>query len=386
MKKIFKIIFSLVLIALIAVGAVFVWNKYQKHKEAQEWARGRESANDRYMARLAQEQAEQIKREANQKATLEKEAKDREEEAKEAEEIKKEEEQYAEIDIPDEKIFKKFNYLAMGAPEDFVIPEGYQKIDEKALSLLPNLKSVTIPDSVIAIGYSIFFGSFHIESVYISTNCGIYKRVKSYCKGDVTINGESAIIKPDNGYRKDMDYSSGFWDYGDQYESEEKQEDLQKKHSNIFTSADYKAMGSPTDLVIPEGCTAIDCNAFFECDNLKSVKIPNTVTEIGDYAYARCFSLISITLPNSVTTINSRAFELCTSLTEVTIPDSVTDISDAFSWCKSLQSVTIGDSLTSISELTFYPCESLVSIYINEDSPIYEQAKATYGDIVKVKK
>ena len=191
-----------------------------------------------------------------------------------------------------------------------------------------------------------------------------------------------------------------------------------------------------TDLVIPEGATSINGEAFYGCSGLTSVTVGNSVTSIGGSAFTGCTGLTSVTIGNSVTSISAYAFSGCKSLTSVvignsvtsissdtfrgafynctgltsvivnagntkydsrdncngiietasntlilgcmntTIPNSVTSIGNgAFSSCSGLTSVTIPNSVTSIGEYAFYDCSGLTSITIpNSVTGIGKQA------------
>ena len=127
----------------------------------------------------------------------------------------------------------------------------------------------------------------------------------------------------------------------------------------------FAGCSSLTSIVIPDSVTSIDDYAFTGCTSLTSITIPDSVTSIGDSAFLGCASLESITIPNSVTSIGYSAFYCCTSLTSITIPDSVTSIGkQAFYYCTSLKSVIIPDSVTSIGDYAFCNCRSLTSIVI----------------------
>lgn len=143
-----------------------------------------------------------------------------------------------------------------------------------------------------------------------------------------------------------------------------------------------------TDLVIPEGVTAIRygaflfCteltsvtignavttigdNAFEGCTGLTSVSIGNSVTEIGQVAFEGCTSLVNLTLGNALKTIGTSAFENCTSLPSLEIPNTVTNIGyNVFRGCVGLASAIIGDSVTSIGGNAFYGCVGLTNIDI----------------------
>lgn len=68
---------------------------------------------------------------------------------------------------------------------------------------------------------------------------------------------------------------------------------------------EYK--GSDTELVLPEGITAIDRIAFWG-SSVAKVVLPNTVTQIDTAAFGECTSLESIFIPPSVKRISKDAF------------------------------------------------------------------------------
>lgn len=128
---------------------------------------------------------------------------------------------------------------------------------------------------------------------------------------------------------------------------------------------------SLTKVIIPDGITKIENNAFANCAKLTDVIIPNSVVEIGSNAFDCCVSLASITIPDSVTVIGGSAFSHCKSLTEITIPNSITEISVwMFAYCENLSSITIPASITKIDFNAFSGCQKLSSITI-PDSVTY---------------
>ncbi len=75
-----------------------------------------------------------------------------------------------------------------------------------------------------------------------------------------------------------------------------------------------------TDVVIPDGVTKIEKQAFYNCYEITSVTILDTVTKIGYVAFFRCEGLTKLYLPDSVTDIGDFAFESCKNLiTNLTI-------------------------------------------------------------------
>ncbi len=99
----------------------------------------------------------------------------------------------------------------------------------------------------------------------------------------------------------------------------------------------FKEPSEETNLVkviIPEGVTTIQDEAFLGCYELTEVELPSTLRKIGKLAFWGCESLPSIEIPEGVTTIGDYAFQECWSLADITVPASVTSIgTGAFEGC-----------------------------------------------------
>ena len=116
---------------------------------------------------------------------------------------------------------------------------------------------------------------------------------------------------------------------------------------------------------------------FYECRNLKSLKLPSGVTEIGSSAFEDCRDLTSLTIPSGVTEIGSSAFKGCTGLTSLSLPSGVTEIgSSAFEDCRGLTSLSLPSGITKIGSATFYGCTGLTSLSL--PSGVTEIGSATF--------
>jgi hypothetical protein len=98
--------------------------------------------------------------------------------------------------------------------------------------------------------------------------------------------------------------------------------------------------GKETDLVLPKGLTTINRYAFYECHNLKSVKISDGITMIDFWAFYHCQGLTSVSIPDSVIEIGGEAFYVCQRLNTVELGSGVSRVwKNAFQGCSKIKDV-----------------------------------------------
>ena len=214
--------------------------------------------------------------------------------------------------------------------EEYILGENVAEIGEYAF-YGSDLKSITIPNSVISIGGHAFSNCNNLTSVTIPesvTNIG--SSAFSYCTNLTSINIPNSV--------------TSIGDY-------------------VFNEC-----FSLTSIEISNSLVNIGENAFYNCRNLTSIELPNSLISIGEYAFESCVSLTSIELPNSVTSIGHYAFNDCSSLNSVTIGDGITSIGDyGLKNCSSLTSITIGSNVKQIEKEVFSGCDNLVTVAINSN-------------------
>ncbi len=246
---------------------------------------------------------------------------------------------------------------------DFVVPYGTKNIFYDMFKNCKNLKSISIPSSVIIIGDSAFMNCTSLTNVTISssvTNIGDFAFYS--CTGLTSISIPNSVTSiGDHAFGNCTNLTN-------------------ITIPNSVTSIGDSAFGNCANLksiAVPNGVTSIEHSTFSDCTSLTSITIPDGVTSIGSYAFSDCTGLTSITIPNSVTSIGDSAFYGCTDLTSVTIPNSVTRIAyGAFEGCTSLASITIPNSVTRIEYEAFRGCTSLTNI-------IFEGTETEWNGIYK---
>ena len=130
----------------------------------------------------------------------------------------------------------------------------------------------------------------------------------------------------------------------------------------------YKHKGTMlanTSVEVKEGTKSISDSAFLNQKNLTNISLPNSVTSIGDGAFSGCTGLTSITIPDSVTSIDGGAFSGCTSLTTIALPKNLVIIEDLLFYnCQNLSEINLNENLKIIKRGAFQDCTSLESITI----------------------
>ena len=286
------------------------------------------------------------------------------------------------------------------------IPNSVTSIDAYAFQSCSSLTSVTIPNSVTSIGMSAFTGCSGLTSVTIpnsvtSINEGTFRG----CSGLTSLTIPNSVMSIGN--------------YAFTGCTSLTSVTIPNSVTSIGAYA-FDGCSSFTSVSIGSGVTSIGDHAFHDCRALTKVivsdiaawcgisfgvsggnplyyahhlysdenteitdlVIPEGATSINGEAFAYCFGITSVTVGNSVTSIGGSAFSSCKSLTSVVIGNSVTSIrSDAFYGCTGLTSVVIGNSVTSISSGAFYGCTGLTSVIVNAGNTKYDSRDSCNGII-----
>lgn len=154
-------------------------------------------------------------------------------------------------------------------------------------------------------------------------------------------------------------------------------------------------------MIIPEGVTKIEKEAFADCKSLKEITLPNTLIEIeeftfqnsgiekinipdsvekiGEGAFAGCSKLMEVKLPINpqYTKIEPQLFIDCIGLTNIAIPSNVTVIGRSAFKNSMLVSIDLYKNIREIGVEAFYECTNLSTVHLSEGlQKIHERAFA----------
>ena len=176
------------------------------------------------------------------------------------------------------------------------------KVGEMAFCECTNLKSISLPNSVIELGGWAFFCCFYFEEIGLSSrlivigdaafsSCSELKNIT--LPDSVTTIGDSAFYG-----------CSGMQGYFGKYASEDNRCIV---IDNVLRHFAPKGLDEYT---IPNGITTIAHDAFYECIRLKKVTIPQSVTSIEEYAFYYCESLKTVHCkPTTPPSLGTGAFD-----------------------------------------------------------------------------
>ena len=119
-----------------------------------------------------------------------------------------------------------------------------------------------------------------------------------------------------------------------------------------------------TAVTIPAGVEYLGQFAFNLCSDLTSLTIqPGSLHYIGSYAFSDCDSLRTVELPQTVTTISENAFYACDALESFRAPGVQVIGRDAFLFDKSLRSIVLSADLQRVGIAAFQGCTQLTDVY-----------------------
>lgn len=205
------------------------------------------------------------------------------------------------------------------------------KIGNNSLRELPNLTSITIPESVQTIGNSAF----------------------ASCPNLITVIGSA--------------------------------------NASLIEDWAFYGCGKLTFFLFSPNLTAISEHCFQECASLTSLNIPVGVTTIGTCAFQNCANLRNISVPTTVSAINSWSF-YGTGIESITIPEGVERLNGwTFGNCSALKTLKLPASLTYMEDWVFDNVSTLEEIYVawptapdpNDPEAVIKNVKWwTFGDKV----
>ncbi|MBQ5969068.1 MAG: leucine-rich repeat domain-containing protein [Clostridia bacterium] len=144
----------------------------------------------------------------------------------------------------------------------------------------------------------------------------------------------------------------------------------------------WNASVQPTKLIVDEGITEIEQQAFQFHPSIVTATLPDSLLTIGTWAFHECLALRTINFGSGLQTVSNGAFAESRYLESLVLPDGVTFVGpQAFIYCKRLKNVVLPEGVDTVGEATFSYCTGLEKVVImNANAAIDETAFDNIGD------
>ena len=201
-----------------------------------------------------------------------------------------------------------YTFMGVASVVQVTVPAQYEglpvtAVADGAFRLNTVLQSITLPDTVTRIGADAFSGCTALTSVTLGSGlCEVGGAAFSGC------TALSSVSVPDVETWVSIDFAD--------------------VASTPFGYAKTLYVGgeSVTEIIVPDGVTAIKPYTFYNMTWLTAVTLPEGVEVIGEKAFYACSRLAGLALPESLIEIGAEAFFFCRSLGELTLPENVQSI------------------------------------------------------------
>ena len=215
------------------------------------------------------------------------------------------------------------------------------------------MKKIEIPSSVEIIEDDSFGACENLEHVIFDNERNFFTGAFSYCH-KLNINEISGHI---NKWNIDGNRLLGYVPDNDEFEVIIP-EGISEIEENAFAKANWIKK-----IVLPSALRIIEKEAFFHFIYLEEVVISEGIEVIGEKAFEGCYNLRKINLPASLRKIGKNSFNLCARLNELIIPDGIKYITEyCFAGCENLSHVRLPENVERIGKNSFAGCTKLIKV------------------------
>lgn len=191
------------------------------------------------------------------------------------------------------------------ALESIHMPECVTLIGDSAFFNCNRLTAIRIPDGIAEIGRSLFYGCTALSDVNIPSGVTqIGREAFRKCRNLTSaVIPESVVSIGDSAFYEctglcritlpDHAMEIGTWAFQETPWLEEHPENPVIVGGNLIRYRD-----TAETLVIPEGVTNVEWDAFGYCPNLRNLTIPASVTSVGQWTFGGCVNLRRLTFRN----------------------------------------------------------------------------------------
>ena len=242
---------------------------------------------------------------------------------------------------------------------------------------MTSIKTVVLPETIVTIGANAFDGCTNLTSVNLPGT--IEKIGEAAFRGCTSISSVTIGMNVTEIGNYAFDGCSGLESVT--FSADNKMTALGKAYNE--ECAIFRGTTSLKTINLPDSVKIMGAN-IFENSGIESVNLPSELLAVSNYAFANCTKLLSVSVPTSVVTIGDFAFSGCTAATSIEIAEGAETIgSGAFLGCTSLASVYVPASVKTMSGNPFISCPNLtLELSENNKNFVMETDPATGAKVL----
>ena len=319
---------------------------------------------------------------------------------------------FADGDMPESKVYQGLRYFVSeegdsviisgytdNLPAELVIPAEIDglpvsDIGQFAFGNCDKLVSVTIPETVTALGFQNFYSCTNLKEVHLpDTLISLYEAAFVGCTALTSITLPEGLTTLGNlvfcdcTALKEINFPSTLNTFGEPAFANTPwlADQLEKGPYVIINHIVVDGTTVMDEAVLPPDAKGVASYAFMENTSIKSLVLPEGLTSIGLASFSGCSNLAEITFPKSLTEIGMNAFDSTAWLASqadlvivndilisgakakgnVTVPEGVRVIGGgAFSGNADLTGIQLPATLEKIEKWSFYDCSSLKEVTV----------------------
>lgn len=275
-------------------------------------------------------------------------------------------------------------YLNGNEVTDLVIPEGVNEIKDNVFTNCEGLTNVTISEGVTSIGLQAFQGCSNLASVSIPkslTNIGA--NAFNACTGLTAVHlidiaAWCAIPFKQNSVDNPLKIAGHLFMNGQEVKDLVIPEGVASISYGAFNGCKFNSVSIPSSLttISDYAFNSVEANTVYIKDLAAWCKIQfgsewaSNPLVGAQHLFVNGEEVTDLVIPDGVTKINANAFYYCEALTSVNTGNSTKIIGGrAFCGCSKLNSVTIGSAVESIYDRAFFHCIELKSVISQIEYP-----------------
>ncbi len=290
--------------------------------------------------------------------------------------------------------FMKHSYL-----KRIILPDTVTVIGESAFAECISLEKMDLPEGLQVIGGFAFADCDALTSITLPANAAIEGGnpfVECDLLTDIQVSLENPTLEVVDGVLFDKAEKRLIcYPFARREDSYAVPEGVLAIGQSAFCGSSLKR------IVLPDGLTELDSDAFIACNGLTAIALPDSAAVSSLNPFTACGNLTDVLLspdhpalgvadgvlyskkdmrviaclagravescviPEGIRSIGAAAFQDCSTLKSITLPSSLEEIGDyAFYCCEGLKSIVIPDGVTAINMCAFFKCSALTNVVI----------------------